>query len=90
MMFWYGSHFVLWQAVLASIGMLAFWGLLFWAAYSFFTTGDRRDGARGEMDPRRVLNTRLARGEIDADQYRRSLDLISSERTTLVSSGAGK
>lgn len=34
MMVWYGGHWVLWEAALMWIGMVAFWGLVFWALYA--------------------------------------------------------
>ena len=54
------------------VGMIAFWGLLIWAVYALITSATRRPGsqARGEErhgdDARRILDERLARGEIDA------------------------
>lgn len=44
MMFWYGSHWVFWQAALMWIGMIIFWGLLIWGVYALIT-GYRRAGA---------------------------------------------
>jgi putative membrane protein len=87
MMFWYGSHWVFWQAALMWIGMIIFWGLLVWGIYALFTSS-RRSGSGGDRgggpggaghqpdSAQRILDERLARGEIDADEYRRLRELI--------------
>lgn len=80
MMFWYGSHWMFWQAALMWVAVLVFWGLVFWAVYALVTSarrsGDRDHGASREDDPRRILDQRLARGEIDEDEYRHLRELI--------------
>jgi len=61
------------------VGMLVFWGLLIWAIYALVTNSTRRpprDDDGGEA--RRILAERLARGEIDGEEYRRLRDLIAS------------
>jgi putative membrane protein len=78
MMFWYGGHWAFWQASLMWLGMIAFWGLLIWAVYALITAATRkppRDEDGGEA--RRILDRRLARGEIDEAEYRRLCDLLS-------------
>lgn len=51
------------------IGMVVVWavviGLVVWAVTRLFPNG------RAQVDARAVLDARLARGEIDADTYRR-------------------
>jgi putative membrane protein len=66
------------------VGMIAFWGLLIWAVYALITSATRRRGPgypgeehRGD-DARRILDQRQARGEIDADEYRRLRDALAS------------
>jgi putative membrane protein len=83
MMFWYGSGWAWWQAGLMWVGMIAFWGLLIWAVYAVvksITTRDTSQPEPGEgrqsADPRRILNERLARGEVDTDEYLRLRDLL--------------
>jgi len=79
MMFWYGSHLMFWQAALMWIGMIAFWGLVIWAVYALVAGATRRP--RGEhrgSDVRRILNERLARGEIDTAEYQRLRDLTDT------------
>jgi putative membrane protein len=89
MMFWYGGGWAWWQAGLMWVGMIAFWGLLIWAAYALITNltpkpgpGHRRDDARG------VLDGRLARGEISPEEYQRLRDLIDTS-THHAASGTG-
>ena len=79
MMIWYGGHWAFWQTSLMWIGMLLFWGLLIWAVYALVmnNTGRRPRDDDGSQ-ARRVLDQRLARGEIDAEEYQRLRELISS------------
>jgi putative membrane protein len=79
MMFWYGSHLVFWQAALMWAGMIAFWGFLIWAVYALITSATRRpDSEHRAADARRILDERLARGEIDTADYQRLRDLIAA------------
>jgi putative membrane protein len=79
MMFWYGSHLVFWQAALMWAGMIAFWGLVIWALYALFAGATRRpDREHRGSDARRILDERLARGEIDAAEYQRLRDLLTT------------
>jgi putative membrane protein len=79
MMFWYGGHWAFWQAGLMWAGMIAFWGLLIWGLYALITNATRkpRDTDNGN-DAVRILDRRLARGEIDAAEYQRLRDLITT------------
>ena len=88
MMFWYGSHWVFWQVGLAWIGMIAFWGLLIWAVYALVTSATRRPDHdhRGD-EARRILDQRLARGEIDADEYQRLRALLAEDERTSAGTG---
>ena len=79
MMLWYGGHWAFWEVGLMWVGMLVFWGLLIWAVYALAKNSTRRpprDDDGGEA--RRILDHRLARGEIDAEEYRRLRGLIAS------------
>ena len=79
MMFWYGGHWAFWQAGLMWAGMIAFWGLLIWAVYAVITNLTRKQGSNHSGDDaRRILDQRLARGEIDAAEYQRLRDLITT------------
>ena len=79
MMFWYGGGWAWWQAGLMWAGMIVFWGLLIWAVYALITNLTRRPGPeqRGD-DARAILDQRLARGEIGAEEYHRLRDLIDT------------
>jgi putative membrane protein len=77
-MFWYGNGGHLWVAVLMSVGMLVFWALVVWGAIALFR-GSPWGGPRvPPPDPVQILKARLARGEIDTDEYHRLQDLIGS------------
>jgi putative membrane protein len=70
MMSWYGGGWAWWQAGLTWIAMIAFWALVIWAIYALVTGVTRRGGDpdRGGRQPggaQRVLDERLARGEIE-------------------------
>jgi len=93
MMFWYGGGWAWWQAGLMWIAMIAFWALLIWAIYALVTGITRRPeqagpgGPGGQPpagDPRGILDERLARGEIDAEEYQRLRDLLDggADRST--------
>jgi putative membrane protein len=89
MMFWYGAHWMWWQASLMWVGMIVFWGLLIWGIYALISTAVRRPGDQQQGgDAKGILDQRLARGEIDAEEYGRLRDLIGSGRSDMpVSSG---
>ena len=82
MMFWGGGGWAWWQAGLMWIVMIAFWALLIWAIYALITNVTRRPGQPGSGgqpqpgDARRILDERLARGEIDPDEYRRLREVL--------------
>ncbi len=81
MMFWYGGHWMWWQATLGWVGMIVVLGLLILGIYALVRSTARRPEA-GEQGSNadRILDERLARGEIDAEEYRRLRDLIGSGR----------
>jgi putative membrane protein len=81
MMVWFGSHWTFWQSGLMSIAILVFWALVIWVIYEFVTAGPPRTSRRRDdaADARHILDQRLARGEIDAEEYRRLRDLIDSD-----------
>ena len=81
MMFWYGGGWAWWQAGLMWVAMIAFWGLLIWGIYALVTGATRRGGnaERGGQQPaeaRRILDERLARGEIDTEEYQRLREVL--------------
>ena len=82
MMFWNGGGWPFWEVALMGVGMIAVWGLLIWAAYALITSATRRPSpspgsgeCRGD-DARCILDQRLARGEIDAEEYRRLREVL--------------
>jgi len=91
MMFWYGSHWVFWQAALMWIGMIAFWGLVVWAIWALINDLSKkaRDERRGG-DALGILDQRLARGEIDPNEYRRLRELLAQNDRAPVGAESGR
>ena len=96
MMVGYGVGWPFWEVGLMWVGMIAFWGLLIWAVYALVTSATRRPGPGGQGeehggDAQRILDERLARGEIDTDDYRRLRDaLASGEDRSIAGSGSSR
>ena len=95
MMFWYGGGWAWWQAGLMWLAMIAFWALLIWAVYALLTGITRRPGEAGNRSgqdggARLILDERLARGELDAEEYQRLRDVLEGGigRSTAGSGGA--
>jgi putative membrane protein len=89
MMFWNGGGWPFWEVALMWAGMIAFWGLLIWAVYALVTSATRRHGpGPGDGDARQILDGRLARGEIDTEEYQRLHDVLAG-RSHQSRSGAG-
>ena len=85
MMFWYGGGWAFWQVALMWFAMIAFWGLLIWGVWALITGATRRpggqelgDGNSSDGNARRILDERLARGEIDTAEYQRLRDVIAA------------
>jgi putative membrane protein len=88
MMFWYGGHWVFWQAALMWLVMVAFWGLMIWLVYTFVVAVIRDSRRQGPGDSAKaILDERLARGEIDAEEYRRLRDVMVLDQHTPVGTG---
>ena len=77
MMHWYGTGWSWWAASLMWVGMIAFWGLVIWAVYALVTSESRRGDGRQADEARHILDARLARGEIDPEEYRLRLDAMA-------------
>ncbi len=92
MMFGYGSSGLPgWEIALMWAGMIAVGGILIWAGYALFTNTSSRPGSgHGGEDPHRVLDGRLARGEIDTAEYQRLRDLITAGDQAPSSTGSGR
>jgi putative membrane protein len=83
-MMWYSGGVMHWWGwMLGAVGMVAFWGILIWAVWYFVTGGSRRpdQDQTSPTNARHILDERLARGDIDADQYRQLRDLMTGDRT---------
>ncbi len=86
MMFWNGGGWSFWEVALMWVGMIAFWGLLIWAVSALVTSASRRPGDehhhhydhQQEDSARSILDERLAKGDIDSDEYRRLRDVLAS------------
>lgn len=82
MMWYWGSGVHWWGWLLGFAAMVAFWGLVIWGMWYFLTAVARRPQqappAEGP-DAKRTLDERLARGEIDADEYQHLLTLIRGQ-----------
>lgn len=81
MMWWFGGNWMWWQATLGWVGTIVILGLLIWGISALVRSAARRPetGEHGS-DAGRILDERLARGEIDADEYRRLRDVMRSGR----------
>jgi putative membrane protein len=81
MMWWFGGNWMWWQATLGWVGMIVFLGLLVWGISALVRrTARRPESGEHESDAGRILDERLARGEIDTDEYRRLRELMRSDR----------
>jgi putative membrane protein len=82
MMFGYAGGWPLWETALMWVGIIAFLGLLIWAVYALVNAARKplRD-QYPQAAAARILDERLARGEINADEYQRLRDLIGSGRS---------
>lgn len=77
MMFGYGAGW----SVLMVFGMLVVFGLLIRGLYVLFGDTTRQGygpGGPSSVTAREILDGRLARGEIDTDEYRHLVDAMSA------------
>ncbi len=85
MMWYWGGGVHWWEWLIGFVGMVAFWGLIIYAGWYLLTGLTRNTAAPGPQpgqpagppQAKQILDERLARGEIDADEYRRLRDLIT-------------
>jgi putative membrane protein len=76
MMFWDSGGWPWWQAGPMWLAVIAFWALLIWIVYALVIGIARKPDQAGRKAPqagtaRRILDERLARGEIEPEEYRR-------------------
>lgn len=65
-MYWNGADW--WAWIPMSLFMIAVWGLLIWGIVRL--VDDWRPGKQRRAGPLDILDERLARGEIEIDEYR--------------------
>ncbi|MBF6557517.1 MAG: SHOCT domain-containing protein [Acidimicrobiales bacterium] len=91
MMFGHGSGWAWWQVLVMWVGIVGFWALIVWAVYALDSSVTRRPDHEPRADrddgPRRILDERLANGDIDTEEYRRLRDLSGAGDPTLVGAG---
>lgn len=69
-----------WAGWLAmSIGMAGFWILVALVVLVVVRDGSGREA--GRLEPRQILERRLARGEIDIEEYNRLLEAMTRPRS---------
>ncbi|MHB8246628.1 MAG: SHOCT domain-containing protein [Acidimicrobiales bacterium] len=79
LMFWYyRGGWGFWEIALMWLAMIAFWAFVGWGVYAIATGATRRPGERRDGDAHHLLDERLARGEIDAEEYRRLDEVLSA------------
>lgn len=81
----YGMHGAGWgwgMWVLMALGTIAFWVAVAWFVRSLIQDRPRRDAGVpvGGSDALRILDERLARGEIDPEEYQRIRDVLTDKR----------
>ena len=69
---WGGGWWWLW----APLCMLVFAGVVAWVVVTLGRSGTAPRGSSGTESPEAVLAERLARGEIDAEEYEHRLDIL--------------
>ena len=95
MMSW-NSGWAWWQAGLMWLAMIAFVALLIWLVYALVTgaLGRTQQPTRGQEqrgdDARRILDERLARGEIDIEEHKRLRDVIAGRDQSRSGTGSGQ
>ena len=79
MMYW-GPGMGGWGMALMTIGNLVFWGLLITVAVllaRYIRLGQTTSSPPAEVSPQQIAAQRFARGEINEDEYRRLLQVLS-------------
>lgn len=80
MMWYWGAGVHWWGWLLGVATMVVFWGLVVWAIWAVVTSVTRRpEHAQRPGEAKGILDERLARGEIDPEQYRRLRDLMAED-----------
>lgn len=76
-MYWYGGGWPLWGVVLTWVIMIGILAMIGWGVWTLASRSNpQRPGSPEPDGARQILEQRLVRGEIDADEYRRLRDLL--------------
>ncbi|WP_406375561.1 SHOCT domain-containing protein [Streptomyces sp. NBC_00647] len=85
MMFWYDHDVSGWGWFAMSAGMILFWALIITVAVLLFRTLNQpqeNTHVPATPSPQDILRERLARGEIDEDEYQRRLNALHARPLT--------
>jgi len=83
-MWWDHSAWFSVGGIVMGLLMIAFWALVIWLVVALFR--DRRPEAPGVRptdptpDPKEILRQRFARGEIDEQEFRAKLEVLTTTR----------
>lgn len=86
MMYWYGDHMSGWGYALMGFSTVLFWALLIAGVVALIRRFGRTPADAAPARPELLLAERFARGEIDEDEYRRSLEILRSGARPTISS----
>ena len=95
MMFWDADGLAWWQAGLMWLAAIVFLALLIWIVYAL-VTGILRQPDQAGRDPaqprgaRRILDERLARGEIEPEDYRRLREALDGSPDRPAGTGSSR
>jgi putative membrane protein len=95
MMFWDGGSWAWWQAGLMWLAVITLSALLILTVYALATGITRKPDQPGRDAPqpgsaRRILDERLARGEIEPEEYRRLREALDGSPGRPAGSGSGR
>jgi putative membrane protein len=80
MMWYWGGGVHWWGWLLGFVVMVVFWAVVVWAIWYFVASLLGRQPRRDELgSAQRILDERLARGEIDTEEYRRLRGVLRGE-----------
>jgi putative membrane protein len=78
MMWWYGPGMNAWGYGLMTVSMVLFWALVIFGIVALIRyIGRSSQPTTAGPTPSQLLDERFARGEIDEEEYRRRLELMS-------------
>ncbi len=80
MMWYWGGGFHWWGWLFGGLALVAFWVLVVWAIWAIWAGARRPSEDRQPPDSRRILDERLARGEIEPEEYWRLRDILEGRR----------